>query len=455
MEIPPPSLHDKNMNPEKYTHQRTKAFAWGIGLFHWGLELFAALMVCQLLLVILVPRWPEVFLPVSEKIKLVENYLYYLFDFMMLIGLMLGSTLPKESKTRKWIYWALSTYIFFTAMKVGVYFGDFPEEFLQSNNLTIYLVAIFYTKFLASVCKWQASRFLTGEMEPVSSDPKEWNHLQKRFQRLFRYEILLPVIFIISFLLPVALTRIFLFLPISIFGAFFYISLLPVLLGPVYVLFLLLRFSRAVYFIHAAFKESEGRQVSEVPSQISTSFVLESPRLLVCFSAVCLFFANIYAKEYLETEYLMNSLRTESEKIQSQGTDQVLQNIKFETMDGETLELSSLKGKVVILNFWATWCGPCVGEIPDLNRIQADFANDVIVVGITREPEEIVSKFMTKNKMSYKVSCGPKNTERLSGIHVFPTTFILDREGKANQVIRGSRNYEGFKEAVEKAMVSK
>ena len=96
-----------------------------------------------------------------------------------------------------------------------------------------------------------------------------------------------------------------------------------------------------------------------------------------------------------------------------------------------------------------------MGEIPDLNRIQVDIANDVIVVGITREPEEIVSKFMTKNKMSYKVSCGPKNTERLSGIHVFPTTFILDREGKANQVIRGSRNYEGFKEAVEKAMVLK
>ena len=109
MEIPTPSLHGKNMNPEKYTHQRTKAFAWGIGLFHWGLELFAALMVCQLLLVILVPRWPEVFLPVSEKIKLVDNYLFYLFDFMMLIGLMLGPTLPKESKTRKWIYWALST----------------------------------------------------------------------------------------------------------------------------------------------------------------------------------------------------------------------------------------------------------------------------------------------------------------------------------------------------------
>ena len=152
---------------------------------------------------------------------------------------------------------------------------------------------------------------------------------------------------------------------------------------------------------------------------------------------------------------MKNSLRTESEKIQSLNTEQVLQNLNFQTMDGKTIELSSLNGKVVILNFWATWCGPCVGEIPDLNRIQADFANDVIIIGITRESEEIVSNFMTKNKISYKISCGSKNTERLSGIHIFPTTFILDREGKPNQVIRGSRNYEGFKEAVEKALVSK
>ena len=456
MEIHPPSSDDKNIYPKKNTHQRIKAFAWGISLFLWGMNLFAGLMFFQLLLVILVPKWPEVFFSVSEKIKLVENYLFYLFDFMMLIGLMLGSILPKESNTRKWIYWALSTFIFFTAMKVGVYFGDFPEGFLQSNNFTIYLIAIFYTKFLASVCKWQASRFPTTEMEPVSSNPKEWNNLQKRFQRLFRYEILLPVIFIIiSFLLPLALGTIFIFLPISIFGAFIWISFLPVLFGPVYVLFLLLRFSRAFYLIHAAFKESECGQAPEVTSQISPSFMPDLTRLLVCFSAVCLFFVNIYAKEYLETEYLMNSLMTESEKIQSLNTEQVLQNLNFQTMDGKTIELSSLNGKVVILNFWATWCGPCVGEIPDLNRIQADFANDVIIIGITRESEEIVSNFMTKNKISYKISCGPKNTERVSGIHIFPTTFILDREGKPNQVIRGSRNYEGFKEAVEKAMVSK
>ena len=139
MEIHPPSSNDKNINPAKNTHQRIKAFAWGMSLFLWGMNLFVGLMFFKLLLVILVPKWPEVFFSVSEKTKLVENYLFYLFDFMMLIGLMLGSILPKESNTRKWIYWALSTFIFFTAMKVGVYFADFPEGFLQSNNFTIYL----------------------------------------------------------------------------------------------------------------------------------------------------------------------------------------------------------------------------------------------------------------------------------------------------------------------------
>src|SRR5579871_1893468 len=76
------------------------------------------------------------------------------------------------------------------------------------------------------------------------------------------------------------------------------------------------------------------------------------------------------------------------------------------TLDGRQISLADLKGKVVLVNFWATWCPPCRAEIPDLMLLQEHYKDKLVVLGISEDdpPVEAVKKFVADQKMSYPVA---------------------------------------------------
>jgi thiol-disulfide isomerase/thioredoxin len=105
-------------------------------------------------------------------------------------------------------------------------------------------------------------------------------------------------------------------------------------------------------------------------------------------------------------------------------------------LDGRELSSASLRGKVVILNFWATWCGPCRAEIPDLVALQEKYRDQVVVVGISEDEAgpEVVRQFAARYRVNYPIVMKTAELAKaFPGISALPTSFILDRESRIVQ----------------------
>jgi thiol-disulfide isomerase/thioredoxin len=121
-----------------------------------------------------------------------------------------------------------------------------------------------------------------------------------------------------------------------------------------------------------------------------------------------------------------------------------MMNAALTSLDGKTLRLSDFKGKVVILNLWATWCGPCRREIPDFIKIQEDYkGRGVEVLGITAEDErntqDMVKEFVKEFKINYTVVWVDQEAWAtfLAPRYSIPQTYVLGQDGRLLQKFVG------------------
>ncbi|MDR1218547.1 MAG: TlpA family protein disulfide reductase [Treponema sp.] len=112
-------------------------------------------------------------------------------------------------------------------------------------------------------------------------------------------------------------------------------------------------------------------------------------------------------------------------------------------LDGSTQKLSGLKGNVVFLNFWATWCGPCRTEMPSMENLYQQFKNRpfVMLAIDLQEDQGDVSSFMRQMGLTFPVGIDDGPISDMYGISAIPTTFIIDRNGYIIATIAGSRNW--------------
>ena len=129
------------------------------------------------------------------------------------------------------------------------------------------------------------------------------------------------------------------------------------------------------------------------------------------------------------------------------GKRQVAPAWQLKDLDGNTVKLSDFKGKVVILDFWATWCPPCRKEIPGFIALQKKYADKgVTVVGVSLDEggAAAVKSFAKQNGMNYPVVLGDQNIAMAyGGIQSIPTTFVIDKDGNVAAV------HEGYSEPSE------
>ena len=123
----------------------------------------------------------------------------------------------------------------------------------------------------------------------------------------------------------------------------------------------------------------------------------------------------------------------------------------FKTLDGAPLSPDSWKGKVVVLNYWATWCIPCRQEIPEFNKMATELGpGGVEVVGISMDEDgaEPVREFLKQNPMKYSIGLGSGSPGPL------PVTVVLDKAGATVQRFDGFTKPEAIRAAIQKALGS-
>jgi peroxiredoxin len=124
--------------------------------------------------------------------------------------------------------------------------------------------------------------------------------------------------------------------------------------------------------------------------------------------------------------------------------------------DGKVVHLSDYRGKVVLLDFWATWCGPCKIEIPwfiDFQRKNQD--KGLVVLGVSMDDDgwNVVKPFIKGLKMNYRVVIGDDKTAQLyGGVDALPTTFLIDREGRIAAVHVGLVDRKEFENGIEELL---
>lgn len=131
-------------------------------------------------------------------------------------------------------------------------------------------------------------------------------------------------------------------------------------------------------------------------------------------------------------------------------------SFKLENIYGNNINLADYKGKVLIIDFWATWCPPCRRGIPDLIELKRKFGSrgfDVIGISVDQDTKQDVIPFVQNNNINYPVVYADGSvTEKYGGIESIPTSFVIDKKGKIVASFQGLTEKSVYEEFIQKLL---
>ena len=134
----------------------------------------------------------------------------------------------------------------------------------------------------------------------------------------------------------------------------------------------------------------------------------------------------------------------------------VAPDFSLESLDGKSIRLSDLRGKAVLLNFWATWCGPCKIEMPWFVDLQNQYGSQGLqIVGVAMDDgsKEDIAKFAKDMGVNYPIVIGKESVaDQYGGVDALPQTFLIARDGKIADKIVGLRGKSEIEDAIKKAL---
>jgi len=130
-------------------------------------------------------------------------------------------------------------------------------------------------------------------------------------------------------------------------------------------------------------------------------------------------------------------------------------DITFTTFDGNAVNLKDYRGKVVFLDFWATWCGPCRMEMPHIESLYKELkdAGEVVFIGASNEPQQTIEGWLEKNPYSFKIMMvKPEDAQGKFKVTSIPAGFVIDRQGVIRAHMIGAQSEEQLRAAIEKGL---
>lgn len=157
-------------------------------------------------------------------------------------------------------------------------------------------------------------------------------------------------------------------------------------------------------------------------------------------------FTILYYSAYQKFTKLMQSASQREEVDFTKWEGVLAPDISVTTLDGQTIKLSELKGKRAVLDFWATWCPPCVREIPHFIQLFSQTSrDDLVIVGISSEDAKTLKEFVKKHGVNYPIASAKNLPSPYADIQSIPTTFFIDRKGVIQTVAAGYHEYNDLK----------
>jgi len=121
-------------------------------------------------------------------------------------------------------------------------------------------------------------------------------------------------------------------------------------------------------------------------------------------------------------------------------------DFSVKTLDGQTVKLSELKGKRVVLDFWATWCPPCVKEVPRFIRLRRDVPeSNLVILGVSKEDADTLRSFVKEKRVNYLIASADNLPSPYRDVTGIPTTFFIDRRGAIQKVAVGYHDFDALK----------
>jgi thiol-disulfide isomerase/thioredoxin len=134
----------------------------------------------------------------------------------------------------------------------------------------------------------------------------------------------------------------------------------------------------------------------------------------------------------------------------------VAPDFTLQSLDGKSMRLSDLRGKAVLLNFWATWCGPCKVEMPWFVELQKQYgAQGLQIVGVAMDDasKEDIAKFAKDMGVNYPILIGKESVgDEYGGVVALPETFFIGRDGKVVDKIIGLKGKAEIEDTIKKAL---
>ncbi len=149
----------------------------------------------------------------------------------------------------------------------------------------------------------------------------------------------------------------------------------------------------------------------------------------VCVGCLCAAALGVYSGGPGEA----SAAQGEARKIRFVKNPELVPAFTLRDLNGKTLSSAGMRGKVTLLNFWATWCGPCRAEIPDLIELQQKYSDKLQIVGLSTDEvqADAVRRFVQKAGVNYRVAIAtPEVDAKFGGILALPTAFLIDSEGR-------------------------